>query len=215
MHTTFKHLVIDSQSQLYDLKRIKRIFIHYYFGHFVVVFFSSLLTVLSVVISGWLVWSMWTTSYFNSKELWISFGISVLFFIIFYIMAKMFLKEIIASDILLYIKHPQQYVISEGQIVKAEYIPGGGSNSKGRMIVHGTFNDKGIFIEEFQPSLWSKYFTDKIEEQNLMENDDWYSKKGKRILLPVSAWVLHNKSNIQYGTLIGIDKSIFHSKKVS
>ena len=213
MHTTFKHLVIDSQSQLYDLKRIKRIFIHYYLGFFVVVFFCSILTVLSLVISSWILWTMWNTRYFNSKELWISFGISVLFFVICYVMAKMFLKEIIISDILGYIKHPQQYIISEGQIVKAEYIPGGGS-SKGRMIVHGTFNDKGMFIEEFQPSLWSKYFTDKNEEQNLRKGDDWYSEKGKRIPLPVPVFVLHNKSSIQYGTLIGIDKGIFHGKKV-
>jgi len=70
------------------------------------------------------------------------------------------------------------------------------------------------FIEEFQPSLWSKYFTDKNEEQNLRKGDDWYSEKGKRIPLPVPVWVLHNKSNIQYGTLIGIDKGIFHGKKV-
>jgi hypothetical protein len=129
-------------------------------------------------------------------------------------MVKMFLKEIINSDIFGYLKYPQRYMISKGTIEKAEYIPGGGDSSKGRMIIHGTFSDNGIFIEEFNPSLWSKYFADRNEEQNLKEGDDWYSEKGKRIPLPVPVWVLHNKSNIQYGSLIGIDKNIFKGKKV-
>ncbi|MCX8124440.1 MAG: hypothetical protein N3F66_09775 [Spirochaetes bacterium] len=82
------------------------------------------------------------------------------------------------------------------------------------MIIHGTFSDNGIFIEEFQPSLWSKYFTDEYEEQNLNEGDDWYSEKSKRIPLPIPVWVLHNKSNIQWGWFVDIDKNIFRGKKV-
>lgn len=214
MHKTFKYLAVDTQSQLYDLKRIKRIFVHYYFGHFIVILFCSVFTVLSAITGGWLLWIMWDSRSFTNKELWISFGVSVLFFVICYAMTKAFLKEIINSDFTGYLKHPQNYCISEGQIEKAEYIPGSGSGSKGRMIIHGTFSDNGMFIEEFQPSLWSKYFADKYEEQNLKEGDDWYSEKGKRIPLPVPVWVLHNKSNIQYGSLVGIDKNIFRGKKV-
>ncbi len=88
MYTTFKYLAVDTHSQLYDLKRIKRIFIHYYFGHFIVILFCSVFTVLSAITGGWLLGILWNSRSYNNKELWISSGVSVLFFVICFVMTK-------------------------------------------------------------------------------------------------------------------------------
>ncbi len=126
MYKTFKYLAVDTQSQLYDQKRIKRIFMHYYLGYFIVILFCSVFTVLSAITGSWVLWILWDSRSFESKELWMSLGVSLLFFVICFVMTKAFLKEIINSDFIGYLKRPQNYCISEGKIEKAEYIPGSG-----------------------------------------------------------------------------------------
>ncbi|HOM11658.1 MAG TPA: hypothetical protein PLV81_16065 [Spirochaetota bacterium] len=99
---------------------------HYYLGYFIVILFCSVFTVLSAITGSWVLWILWDSRSFESKELWMSLGVSLLFFVICFVMTKAFLKEIINSDFIGYLKRPQNYCISEGKIEKAEYIPGSG-----------------------------------------------------------------------------------------
>ena len=72
------------------------------------------------------------------------------------------------------------------------------------MSVKGSFGQKGIFMEDFSPSAWSRSVAERGEEEGLKPGDDRYGQKGKRIKLPLPVWVVHHRSNPGWGALAGI-----------
>ena len=114
-----------------------------------------------------------------------------------------FFKYLRSNQLGGYLKDPSGYVFAEGKMEEADYISDG-NRSGDRMLVKGSFGEKGIFLEEFSPSVWSRGVADRGEEEGLKPGDDWHSEKGKRIKLPLPAWVLYDRKTPGVGVLAGL-----------
>lgn len=118
-------------------------------------------------------------------------------------MGWMFLKYLRFNPLGGYLKNPSDYVFAEGKIERADYISDG-KRSTARMVVKGSFGEKGLFFEDFSPELWSRSVADRGEEEGLKPGDDWHSEKGKRMKLPLPAWILYDRKTPGAGVLAGI-----------
>jgi len=56
---------------------------------------------------------------------------------------------------------------------------------------------------------------EKGEAQGLKPGDDRYDQKGKRVSLPIDAWVIHHSSSPALGSLAGIPAEIVDRLKKS
>lgn len=122
------------------------------------------------------------------KEAWTMMGIGFGFGAMMLLMAAAFYRERALCPLAGYLRSPQRYDFVKGRLVEATYISDGSRSSR-KMLVRGSYGDKGLFIEEFDPDAWSDAVAERGEE-NLKPGDDRYDQKGRRVRLPIDVWVL-------------------------
>lgn len=115
-------------------------------------------------------------------------GVGFFFGAIGILMGAAFRKEVSGSPLANYPGAPQRYDFVKGLLTEANYLSDG-KRSSAKMLVKGTYGEKGLFFEEFEPGAWSRAVAERGEEA-LKPGDDRYDQKGKRARLPIEVWVL-------------------------
>jgi hypothetical protein len=134
---------------------------------------------------------------------WVMMGVGFFFGLLAVIMSRAFFKEIGYSALALCARDPRRCAFAKGRIDSADYLSSGGRSSR-RMLVHGSFGQDGLFIEEFDPDLWSDAVAERGEEHGLRAGDDRYDQKGRRVKLPIEVWVVYNTERPRMADLAGI-----------
>lgn len=210
MHTTWKHLAIQNENELKDLKRLKKIHSARTRGSLIAMIGFALGAVVSFALGGWFLLLTFQEGLF----LWYQgIGVATVMFLLsacFIFGVRMFLKERQLDILRNYFLNPVSFVFVEGEITSGSYSSGGsGNRASAKMIAKGVVNfesKKFHSIDFFSPDIWP--FTTPDEDAQIQEGDDWYDLKGKRVYLPVKAMFLINKSNPTHAVLIAIDKGL-------
>lgn len=119
---------------------------------------------------------------------WTMLGVGFGFGLMLFLMAAAFYRELALCPLRGYLKAPQNFDFVKGRIVEATYRSDGSSGSR-RTLVRGAYGERGLFIEEFDPGVWSDAVAERGEE-SLKPGDDRYDQKGKRERLPIEVWVI-------------------------
>lgn len=209
MHTTWKHLAIQSDSELKDLKRLKKIHSARTRGFLIATIGFALGSVVSFALGAWFLF-MTVQGLFSWAQ---GIGVAVAMFLLdacFIFGVRMFLKERQLDLLRSYFLKPENFVFVEGEITSGSYSSGGGGKrSSAKMIVEGIVKYEGkelYSVDHISPYIWP--FTSRDEDAQIQEGDDWYDLKGKRVYLPVKAMFLVEKMNPTYAALIAIDKGL-------
>ncbi|UOF01539.1 hypothetical protein [Bdellovibrio reynosensis] len=207
MHNSWKHLAIQSDRELRDIKRLKQLNFSSSIGLTVAAIGFGFAGVASFLAGAWML-------YLTAKgELpWgtgLGVGLALLAFDgVAFFFVHMVIKERSLNLLGLYIKSPQHFEFVEGELTSASYSRRD-SHSNSKFLVHGKgmYHDKEFMaLEQFSSFIWP--FVDSTEDDQIQEGDDWYDLKGKRVRLPVKAQFLVDKRNPNRGVLVAIDKSL-------
>ena len=121
--------------------------------------------------------------------------------------SSIFKKDLGLDPIQGFLKHPEKYQFSEGQLTSF-YYSARDRRQQSMIVAEGEVTllsgDKLPVREEFHYSIWP--FTTREDDARLTPKDDWYDKKGKRPYLPVSAYFICEKENPSWARMVGIDK---------
>jgi len=118
------------------------------------------------------------------------------------LMAAAFYRAIARCPLHGYLKAPHRYDFVKGELTEAVYLSDGSSASK-RILVKGVYGERGLFMEEFDPGVWSNAMAERGEE-SLKPGDDRYHQKGRRMRLPIAVWVVYATDQKGRAALAGI-----------
>ena len=203
MHKSFELLSVADDAQLRDPARIRRIYLSANYGLYVAVICCG---AAGVGLAGL---ALWTLQYkmggrpMPGEVFWSLLGVGAGGGLACLGMAYMFFQELRLNPLRAYLKDPASCLFSEGLIVEAQYLSDG-SRSGARTTVSGTFGENGIFMDDFEPGVWSRAVAEKGEEEGLKPGDDRYPEKGKRQKLPLPVWVIARREDPRLGVLCGI-----------
>lgn len=203
MYKSFEDLAVKDDADLRDASRLRRLYRKNNYGLYIAAIGS---TAAGLGLAGLAVWAF--ARRFSGEPMPAEvfrplFGVGAAGGGLCLWMGWMFTKYLRFNPLGGYLKNPSDYVFAEGKIERADYISDG-KRSTARMAVKGSFGEKGLFFEDFSPELWSRSVADKGEEEGLKPGDDWHSEKGKRMKLPLPAWVLYDRKTPGVGVLAGI-----------
>jgi len=202
MYKTFSDLAVRDDAELRDAGRIRRLYWGTNSGLYFAAGACSAVGIALLGVAAWMVYCKLSGKNMPGPVFWPLFGTGAFGGIVLW-MGWMFSKELRINPLRAYLKDPSACVFSKGSIDKAVFLSDGKRASE-RMSVTGTFGEGGIFIADFDPRLWSRSVADRGEEEALKPGDDWYSEKGKRLKLPLPAWVISNRATPGWGMLVGI-----------
>ncbi|MDD5210636.1 MAG: hypothetical protein PHV36_14705 [Elusimicrobiales bacterium] len=203
MYKSFEDLAVKDEADLRDVSRVRRLYWKNNYGLYIA---AAGCSAAGLGLAGLAVWAFFCK--FSGKPMPVEvfrplFGVGAIGGGMCLWMGWMFSKELRLSPLGGYLEKPSDYVFAEGRIENADYISDG-KRSSARMSVKGRFGENGIFFEDFSPDIWSRSVADRGEEEGLKPGDDWYSEKGKRVKLPLPAWVLYSRKTPGWGVLVGI-----------
>ncbi|OGR95997.1 MAG: hypothetical protein A2016_01975 [Elusimicrobia bacterium GWF2_62_30] len=203
MHKSFELLSVADDAQLRDPARIRRIYLSANYG-----LYAAMLScgAAGVGLAGL---ALWTLQYkmggrpMPGEVFWSLLGVGAGGGLMCLGMACAFLKELRLNPLRAYLKDPASCLFSEGSINEAHYLSSG-KRSSSHMSVSGTFGESGIFMDDFEPGVWSRAVAERGEEESLRPGDDRYPEKGKRQKLPLPVWVIARREDPRLGVLCGI-----------
>lgn len=201
MHRSFELLSVSDERELRDPARLRRLARRHNLGLAAAAVGGGAAGILSAALSGYAVIG-WLAG-----ELPASAGLTNLVFglvltVSCLAMAFAFGREVLRHPLRLCLKEPQNYEFVRGSLVSASYLSSGGRASR-RMLVKGMCPDGDMFMEEFEPGLWSDAVAERGEE-SLKPGDDRYDQKGRRARLPIEVWVVRRAGVRGSGALAGI-----------
>lgn len=151
--------------------------------------------------AAWIHWRHWT-----GLPLWGMSGGGLPFFELLFLysagvmaggMGLAFLRLWRAPALLLHRLRPDDFALASGQVRWKD--PRGGG-------LEIAFNDpegrEVILLESYRDV--NRYFVLAGEEKALGPEDEWHEPAGKRLRLPVAAWVLHEKTDPWNASLVGL-----------
>lgn len=206
MHSSFKDLAVKDDTELRDTERLKRLYNKNFSGLKIASVCCIAMGIPLAALTVWLAWDHFIAKAATIQPFWTLFGVVAGFGTICLGMGLAFWKECSGNPLAGYLKDPAGYVFTLGSITEATYLPA--DEGRGKMMVSGTFGEKGIFIEEFSPGPWSNAVAERGEDEGLKPGDDRYDQKGKRVRLPITAWIIYHSSQPHYGALAGIPAEI-------
>lgn len=203
MYKSFEDLAVKDDADLRDPARVRRLYWKNNYGLYIAAIFCS---AAGLGLAGLAVWALvwkFTGRPMPADVFRPLFGVGAAGGGMCLWMGWMFSKALRSNPLGGYLKDPSGYVFAEGRIERADYLSDG-NRSGARMFVKGSFGEKGLFFEDFSPQAWSRSVADRGEEEGLKPGDDWHSEKGKRVKLPLPAWVLYDRKTPGVGVLAGI-----------
>ncbi len=147
MYTSFDDLAVKDDAQLRDAERIRRLYGKNFSGMKIA---SAVCLVIGAALTALTVW-LTASKNMSARDFWTLLGIGGGFGIMCLGMGAAFLKVILRNPLGGYLKNPSGYVFVRGSITNANYISA--DKGAGKMMVSGTFGERGRFIEEFSPGL--------------------------------------------------------------
>jgi hypothetical protein len=194
-------LSYESESELKDPERLKRLSRHAQFGNYLAVILPGLFFGLPILTGmGWLAIGMIVSPKF--RPFWYfelilpGLGTIVFFFI------RAFTREIRLDPIPAFLRDPSNFEFLPGTIERADYSTGE-RRSGDRMICHGYFQsarmEKQPILEVFRPWAWP--FGQRVNQQQDKEHP------GRQSFLPLGVIVLSEKVEPFRAKVVGIRKS--------
>ena len=204
MYKTFDDLSVSDDVELRDARRIRRLYWKNYYGLYAASGLCAAAGTALLGLAAWAVHAKLSGLNMPAEAFWTFFAIGALGALMTLWMAWLFSKELRLNPLRAFLKDPAACIFAEGRIEEADYLYSGGSRSRARMNVKGSYGEGGIFFADFDPGLWSRSVADRGEDEGLKPGDDRFPEKGKRVKLPLPAWVLYNRADPGWGMLAGI-----------
>ena len=203
MYKSFEILAVTDESDLRAAARLRRMYWSNNYGLYIAAAGCGLVGLALLALAAWSFYYKLGGGDMPTRVFWPLFGTGAGGAVMCLWMSHMFRKEITLNPIGAYLRDQASCVFAEGRIEKATYLSDG-NRGGAKDTVKGSFGEKGIFLEDFMPSLWSRAVADRGEEEGLKPGDDRYSEKGKRARLPLRVWVLYKRESPGWGVLAGI-----------
>jgi hypothetical protein len=196
-----RFLSYESEADLKDPKRLKRLSRHVQFGNYLAAILPGLFFGLPILTGmGWLAIGMIVSPRF--RPFWYlelilpGLGAIVFFFI------RAFAREIRLDPIPAFLRDPSKFEFLPGTLERADY-SAGERRSGDKMICHGYFQsarmEKQPILEIFRPWAWP--FGQRANQQRDKE------RSGRQSLLPLGVIVLSEKTEPFRAAVVGIRKS--------
>jgi hypothetical protein len=196
-----KFLSYDSEAELKDPERLKRLSRHTQLGNYAAVILPCLFFGVPLLTgAGWLAFGMISSPKFRPfwymELILIGLGAGVFLFI------RAFAREIKLDPIPAFLRSPVNFEFLSGMIESADY-SAGERRSGDRMLCFGSFRsarmDKHPLLEIFRPRAWP--FGQRVNQEPDRE------RPGRQSFLPLEVMVLSEKVEPFRATLVGIRKA--------
>lgn len=205
MYRTWDHLIVRSEAELKDPARLQRLNRGHVSSRWAMIIGFAIAGLASLLTMGALLW-VFGFERFELKGVMAALFMLVLA-VIFFWGSSMFKKDLGLDPIQGFLKHPEKYQFSEGQLTSF-YYSARDRRQQSMIVAEGEVTlpsgNKLPVREEFHYSIWP--FTTREDDARLTPEDDWHDKKGKRPYLPVSAYFICEKENPSWARMVGIDK---------
>ncbi len=188
MHKSLKNLHYRNEIELYDAKRIKKVFV---FQHLGTIFFNLILLLTTLVFFGTGVLMVWLI--FNSNFPWIGPSIwGVVCFIGSYYglkIVRVLFQLLLTDPLLIYDKNNPHFSIVDGEIIAVKFFPKG-SRKAAKYLAYIKVEGMNLRLEEFFAANVLPY---RANEQGKVEN-----------FFPMKVKVLYSKLEKDRSALVGI-----------
>ncbi|MFH1619634.1 MAG: hypothetical protein ABIG11_06980 [bacterium] len=207
MYRDFEILAVKDDIDLRDTARIRRLHRHNYLGLMIAGGAMAGSGIVFLLLSSWL--GLAIKAGRSPLQDMPGTVLAVCFFItvVDLGMAAAFLRETWKSPLAGYLREPMAFDFMKARLTRADFLPAG-RKSDGKMRISGEFGEKTIFMEEFRADIWSSAVAEQGENENLKPGDDRYHYKGKRLRLPLKAWVIYRRDNPAKAALVGLPAAL-------
>ena len=212
MYSSWQHLIIKNETQLQDIKRIRKLIWSSGTVGWLGVIGFALAGIASLLFAGSFIYIGMSTETYNLTM----FAVAVLMTALaalFFVGTNYFTQEIKINLIRNFVKNPQAFDFIEGTLVSAGYVSNGSKRQNHYVVVGKAISKEGVELlaqEQFASRIW--HFTTREDDEQLKEGDDWFDLKGKRPYLPIPAYFICLKKDPKFAALVAVDEKYLLAK---
>lgn len=155
MHKSFEPLLVADEAQLRDPARLRRLWRGTSLGLKIAGVAFAVFGVAMAAAAVWAVYAMlFEPAGLPAGAFLPTLAAGVLLSVIFFACALLIRRELGLNPLRACLEDPASCDFAQGLITSADYLSSG-SRASARTLVKGNFGEGGLFIEEFDPSVWA------------------------------------------------------------